>query len=340
MKEAETGYDSPSYIFINRGALLSYFSIRTLKHTSSRALKIKALKPFKSLQVCIQRESSSDQSSEKALQKSSSLHPARKFFRSIQREGSSDQSFKAPKNIQVKSTSNKTFFDLVGYVFCCWVLLGYVAIGSRKSRRISCRKERERDFVRERGFGKCCLVDCRRLRPRFQQLLLLCFILFASRICAVCFALFSYLGVVVPVGRRYLLCTVGSVYIKSKEAPAKDVLKDLVQMCRGIQHSISGLFLRSYLSQVNRDNLLDIGSEYEGDADTVMDTVEFILQNFTEMNKLWVQMHHQGPAREKERREKERSELCDLVGKNLHVFSQIEGVDLDMYRETVLPRVL
>lgn len=76
------------------------------------------------------------------------------------------------------------------------------------------------------------------------------------------------------------------------------------------------------------------------DADTVVDAVEFVLQNFTEMNKLWVRMQHQGPAREKEKREKERSELRDLVGKNLHVLSQIEGVDLDMYKDTVLPRVL
>lgn len=29
------------------------------------------------------------------------------------------------------------------------------------------------------------------------------------------------------------------------------------------------------------------------DADTVMDAVEFVLQNFTEMNKLWVRMQHQ-----------------------------------------------
>lgn len=140
--------------------------------------------------------------------------------------------------------------------------------------------------------------------------------------------------------RLYLLCTVGSVYIKSKEAPAKDVLKDLVEMSRGIQHPIRGLFLRSYLSQVSRDKLPDVGSEYEGDGGTVMDAVEFVLQNFTEMNKLWVRMQHQGPAREKEKREKERSELRDLVGKNLHVLSQIEGVDLEMYKEIVLPRVL
>ncbi|XP_020529558.1 vacuolar protein sorting-associated protein 35B isoform X3 [Amborella trichopoda] len=111
-------------------------------------------------------------------------------------------------------------------------------------------------------------------------------------------------------------------------------------MCRGVQHPVRGLFLRSYLSQISRDKLPDIGSEYEGDVGTVMDAVEFVLQNFTEMNKLWVRMQHQGPAREKEKREKERSELRDLVGKNLHVLSQVEGVDLEMYKETVLPRVL
>ncbi|PIA57430.1 hypothetical protein AQUCO_00600271v1 [Aquilegia coerulea] len=152
------------------------------------------------------------------------------------------------------------------------------------------------------------------------------------------YELVQHAGNILP--RLYLLCTVGSVYIRSKEAPAKDVLKDLVEMCRGIQHPVRGLFLRSYLSQVSRDKLPDIGSEYEGDADTVIDAVEFVLQNFTEMNKLWVRMQHQGPVREKEKREKERSELRDLVGKNLHVLSQIEGVDLDLYRDTVLPRVL
>lgn len=152
------------------------------------------------------------------------------------------------------------------------------------------------------------------------------------------YELVQHAGNILP--RLYLLCTVGCVYIKSKEAPAKDILKDLVEMCRGIQHPLRGLFLRSYLSQVSRDKLPDIGSEYEGDADTVTDAVEFVLQNFTEMNKLWVRMQYQGPAREKDRREKERSELRDLVGKNLHVLSQIEGVDLDMYKESVLPRVL
>ncbi|GAY42879.1 hypothetical protein CUMW_070330 [Citrus unshiu] len=152
------------------------------------------------------------------------------------------------------------------------------------------------------------------------------------------YELVQHAGNILP--RLYLLCTVGSVYIKSKEAPAKEVLKDLVEMCRGVQHPIRGLFLRSYLAQVSRDKLPDIGSEYERDAETVMDAVEFVLQNFTEMNKLWVRMQHQGPGRVREKREKERNELRDLVGKNLHVLSQIEGVDLEMYKENVLPRVL
>ncbi|GKB83682.1 vacuolar protein sorting-associated protein 35B-like protein isoform X1 [Tanacetum coccineum] len=175
------------------------------------------------------------------------------------------------------------------------------------------------------------------------------------------YELVQHAGNILP--RLYLLCTVGSVYIKSKEAPAKDILKDLVEMCRGVQHPIRGLFLRSYLAQISRDKLPDIGSEYEGDGDTVMDAVEFVLQNFSEMNKLWVRMEHhqclyyihfgdpelrpsfglsglQGPARARDKMEKERNELRDLVGKNLHVLSQIEGIDLDLYKETVLPRIL
>ncbi|CAM6058139.1 unnamed protein product [Sphagnum tenellum] len=159
-----------------------------------------------------------------------------------------------------------------------------------------------------------------------------------GRLNADIYELVQHAGNILP--RLYLLCTVGSVYIKSKEAPAKDVLKDLVEMSRGVQHPIRGLFLRSYLSQISRDKLPDIGSPYEGEGGSVMDAVEFVLQNFTEMNKLWVRMQHQGLVRDKEKREKERSELRDLVGKNLHVLSQLEGVDLEMYREVVLPRVL
>ncbi|KAL7593474.1 hypothetical protein Lser_V15G33748 [Lactuca serriola] len=80
---------------------------------------------------------------------------------------------------------------------------------------------------------------------------------------------------------KYLLCIVGSVYIRTKEAPAKEIKKDLVEMCRGIQHPLRVLFLRSYLSQVSRDKLPEIGPSMK-DENTVMDAVEFLLQNFKE----------------------------------------------------------
>lgn len=153
------------------------------------------------------------------------------------------------------------------------------------------------------------------------------------------YVLVQHAGNILP--RLYLLCTVGSVYLRCKDTPVRDVLKDLVEMCRGVQHPIRGLFLRSYLSQVSRDKLPDIGSEYEdGDYGSVKDAVDFVLENFSEMNKLWVRLQHQGSGRVKEKKDKERNELRDLVGKNLHVLSQIDGVDLEMYKDTVLPSVL
>jgi len=152
------------------------------------------------------------------------------------------------------------------------------------------------------------------------------------------YELVQYAGNILP--RLYLLCTVGSAYIKLKEAPAKDVLRDLVEMCRGVQHPTRGLFLRTYLSEVTKDKLPDVGSEYEGRGGSAKDSIEFVLVNFTEMNKLWVRMQHQGPVREKEKREAERSELRLLVGKNIARLSQLEGVDLDSYSKLVLPRLV
>ena len=62
---------------------------------------------------------------------------------------------------------------------------------------------------------------------------------------------------------RYLLITVGAVYIKAKEASRRDILKDLVEMCRGVQHPLRGLFLRNYLLQSTRNMLPDTNEEEE-----------------------------------------------------------------------------
>ena len=151
----------------------------------------------------------------------------------------------------------------------------------------------------------------------------------------------QHAGNVLP--RLYLLFTVGSVYIKSKEAPAKDVLKDMVEMAKGVQHPTRGLFMRAYLLQVAKDKLPDAGNEYEKQSEEsggTKDSVDFIIQNFTEMNKLWVRMQHQGAAADKIKREKERRELGLLVGMNLISLSQLDGMDKLMYSDEVLPRIL
>ena len=65
---------------------------------------------------------------------------------------------------------------------------------------------------------------------------------------------------------------------------------------------------------------------------TVKDSIDFILLNFAEMNKLWVRMQHQGHSKYKEKRERERQELRILVGTNLVRLSQLEGVDVETYK--------
>ena len=156
------------------------------------------------------------------------------------------------------------------------------------------------------------------------------------------YELVQYAGNIVP--RLYLLITVGTVYIKTNEYSRKDILRDLVEMCRGVQHPLRGLFLRNYLLQCTRNILpdtLETGPFEEGqDPGKIDDSIDFIQLNFAEMNKLWVRMQHQGHTREKDKREKERMELRILVGTNLVRLSQLESVGVEMYRSQVLPGIL
>lgn len=145
-------------------------------------------------------------------------------------------------------------------------------------------------------------------------------------------------GNVVP--RLYLLCCVGGVYITSKAAPAKDILKDLVEMIKGVQHPMRGLFLRNYLTLISKNKLPDVGSPYEGIGGGIQDAYNFLLQNFVETNRLWVRLQNQGSSKERKKREKERLDLRILVGTNLVRLSQLEGLDVTEYKAQVLPKIL
>lgn len=46
------------------------------------------------------------------------------------------------------------------------------------------------------------------------------------------------------------------------DAPIKEIMKDMMEMSRGVQHPTQGLFLRHYLSGATRDHLpigMDMG---------------------------------------------------------------------------------
>lgn len=148
------------------------------------------------------------------------------------------------------------------------------------------------------------------------------------------YELVQYAGNIVP--RLYLMITVGTVYMGIEDAPVKEIMKDMMEMSRGVQHPIRGLFLRYYLSGQARD-ALPTGSS-DGPEGNLQDSVSFILTNFVEMNKLWVRLQHQGHSREREQRTKERQELQLLVGSNLVRLSQL--VDLEAYKTVILQPLL
>jgi len=150
------------------------------------------------------------------------------------------------------------------------------------------------------------------------------------------YELVQYAGNIIP--RLYLMITVGSVYMSQKDAPVKEIMKDMMEMSRGVQHPTRGLFLRHYLSGMTRDSL-PVGND-NGPQGNLEDSISFILTNFIEMNKLWVRLQHQGHSRDREKREMERKELRILVGTNLVRLSQLEGVDLQMYQKTILQAIL
>ena len=94
-------------------------------------------------------------------------------------------------------------------------------------------------------------------------------------------------------------------------------------------------FSSSYLfSEINENE------KTEEEHGTVDDSIEMLLKNFTEMNKLWVRIQYQGNTRQANQRRAERQEVRNLVGANLHRLSQLEGLTIEKYSNHVLPELL
>ena len=82
----------------------------------------------------------------------------------------------------------------------------------------------------------------------------------------------------------------GAAYIKSKEAKPTEILTDLLDMVKGIQQSTRGLFVRFYLLKSVKDILPDLGNEFTHGDEDVKDSIDFILKNLSEMNRLWIRL--------------------------------------------------
>jgi vacuolar protein sorting-associated protein 35 len=140
--------------------------------------------------------------------------------------------------------------------------------------------------------------------------------------------------------RLYLLITVGSVYIESQTVPAGEIIFDLLQMVKGVQNPLRGLFLRYYLLKMIKDKLPDKDNEYEQTGSKFEDTLKFILQNLDEMNRLWIRLSVGCTGNERLIREKERNELKILVGENIVRLASLNGLTLEIYRDEVLPKII
>ena len=140
--------------------------------------------------------------------------------------------------------------------------------------------------------------------------------------------------------RLYLLITVASLYMEERPKSCRDIIFDLLNMVKGVQNPIRGLFVRYYLLKMIKDKLPDIDNIYLSDGGTFEDTIKFILQNLEEMNRLWIRLSHGVSANEKLVREKERNELKILVGENITRISSLNGMTSELYQSTILPKII
>jgi vacuolar protein sorting-associated protein 35 len=141
--------------------------------------------------------------------------------------------------------------------------------------------------------------------------------------------------------RLYLMITTAAVLIEDNPKAAKEKIFDLLNMVKGIQNPTRGLFTRYYLLKMIKDKLPDKGNQYESETATINDTLSFILQNLEEMNRLWIRLSAgtSSPS-EKTLRERERVELKILVGENIVRLSSLDGLNLSMYQEEILPKII
>lgn len=167
------------------------------------------------------------------------------------------------------------------------------------------------------------------------------------------YAMIQHAGFVLP--RLYLMVICACGAMKTDVRQVQYYLADLLEYCKGVQQPMRGLFLRSFLNTSVRELLPDGAGDASGaypdhaatsgssskpgsgQASGASVSIAFLLQNFTEMNKLWTRMQRNLPP--SEARDTVRTQLAELVGKNLNQLAGLSGLDFAQYEASVLPRV-
>jgi len=135
------------------------------------------------------------------------------------------------------------------------------------------------------------------------------------------------------VSRLYLLVVAGAVYMGVERTLTKSILKDLLEMCAGVQDPLKGLFLRGYFTQIFRSKLSDTESGL-----TTTEAVEFLLWNFEEANRLWIRMQYE-VNKERLRRSKERRQVETLVGLNISTIAHLNDLTVSLYSSVIFPAI-
>jgi len=86
-----------------------------------------------------------------------------------------------------------------------------------------------------------------------------------------------------------------------------------------------------------KDRLPDTGSQYESEGRGVKEAIDTIHINLRESTYLWIRI---GSGRDKAKKLKERNDLKMLVGENVMRVSSLEGVNINVYKQVVLPKML
>ena len=98
--------------------------------------------------------------------------------------------------------------------------------------------------------------------------------------------------------------------------------------------------MRNYLLKMLKDKLPDKDNVYLREGASFEDSIKFIIENMEEMNRLWIRLSGGVHGPEKAKRDKEREELKVLIGESMTKLSSLENLNLEIYEEIVLPKLL